>query len=193
MIFCRESHSSISTIRLKPQGGGERVIEIGPGEAFGTGNQPSTRLCIELLEDIFKEREIESVLDVGCGTGVLAISAMALGAKVALAIDVDPVAVEEARTNAKKNGFSDIQIVYDSIKGVRDKFDLVIANLGTSEILNMSGDLKSRLRKNGLLLVSGIWSTGQKERVIDRFGELGLSLDRESSIGEWIALLFNIG
>jgi len=192
MIFCRESHSSVSTIHLKPPDGKEKVIEINPGEAFGTGNQPSTRLCIEVLEDILKERKISNVLDVGCGTGVLAICATALGADTALAIDVDPVAVEEARINVKKNGFSNIQIVYDSIKSVRDEFDLVLANLGTVEILNMSEELKSKLKRDGLLLISGIWLTGQKEQVINRFKELGLSLDRESSAGGWIALLFKM-
>lgn len=190
MLFCRESSLSISSTSLKLAKGAERIIEINPGEAFGRGNQPSTRLCIKGIENTFQKRKVDKVLDVGCGTGVLALCAAALGANAVLALDVDPIAVEEAKINVKKNGFSNIQVVYDSLRGISDKFDLVLANLGTIEILNISEELKSRLKSDSLLLVSGIWLTGQKEMVVHRFRELGLLMDEELSEGGWIALLF---
>jgi len=190
MIFCRESSFSISNIPLKLPNGEEGFIQIEPGEAFGRGNQPSTRVCIKVMESIFKERRVENVLDVGCGTGVLSICAALLGANRVLALDVDPIAVEEARINIKKSGFTNIQVVYDSLKGVHEKFDLVIANLGMTEILNISDELKYKLKDEGLLLLSGIWLDGQKEMVVNRFQELGLHLDEELYEGGWIALWF---
>ena len=107
--------------------------------AYGRGNQTSTKLCIKELENLFKARKVGTVLDVGCGTGVLAICAVALGANMALALDVDPVAVEETKTNVNKMGFScKIQVVYDSLDGAGDRFDLVLANLTTTQILRSS-------------------------------------------------------
>ncbi len=104
------------------------------------------------------------------------------------------MAVEEAKINVKKNGFSsNIQIVYDSLDGVNDRFDLVLANLTTPQILNISEKLKSKLKSDGWLLVSGIWFTKQEEDVISRFRELNLFLDRKSSEGGWVALLFKQG
>jgi ribosomal protein L11 methyltransferase len=192
MLFCRESSLSISIISIRLPDGGKGTIEINPGEAFGRGNQPSTRLCIKVLENIFKERKINKFLDIGCGTGVLSICAAALGANLVVALDVDPVAVEETKINVEKNGFSNIQIVYDSLKAVSDKFDLVLANLGTVEILNLAEQLKYKIESEGILIVSGIWLTGQKETVVDRFRELGLFLDKEFSEGGWIALVFRV-
>lgn len=192
MLFCRESSLSISNVPLRLPNGGEGFIQIEPGEAFGRGNQPSTMVCIKVMESIFKERKVDNVLDVGCGTGVLSICAALLGANMVLALDVDPIAAEEARINIKKNGFTNIHVVYDSLKGVHEKFDLVIANLGTTEILNISDELKYKLKDEGLLLLSGIWLDGQKEMVVNRFQELGLYLDEELYEGGWIALSFKL-
>jgi ribosomal protein L11 methyltransferase len=191
MTFCRESHLYVSRVLLKLPNEEEKIIEINPGEAYGTGNQPPTKLCIEALENICKERKVDKVLDVGCGSGILAICAVALGANTALALDIDPVAVEEARINVEKNGFSSkIRIVHGTLNSINDKFDLVLANLTASNILSLSEKLKSKLKSDGLLLVSGIWLTKRKEGVIHRFQELGLFLDKELSAGEWFALLF---
>ncbi|HLE24528.1 MAG TPA: 50S ribosomal protein L11 methyltransferase [Thermodesulfobacteriota bacterium] len=192
MLFCRESSLNVSNLSIMLPNGEEGFIQIEPGEAFGRGNQPSTRVCIKVMESIFKERKVEIVLDVGCGTGVLSICAALLGANRVLALDVDPLAVEETRINIKKNGFTNIQVVYDSLKGVHEKFDLVIANLGTTEILNISDELKYKLKDEGFLLLSGIWLDGQKEMVIQRFKELGLCLDEELYEGGWIALSFRL-
>ncbi len=101
MVFCRESSLNVSQFHLAFPNGAIRLVEIDPGEAYGRGGQPSTNLCIEALERIFRNREIDNVLDVGSGTGVLAICAIALGANYATAIDVDPVAVQETRINVK--------------------------------------------------------------------------------------------
>jgi len=192
VLFCRESSLNVSNLSIMLPNGEEGFIQIEPGEAFGRGNQPSTRVCIKVMESIFKERKVEIVLDVGCGTGVLSICAALLGANRVLALDVDPLAVEETRINIKKNGFTNIQVVYDSLKGVHEKFDLVIANLGTTEILNISDELKYKLKDEGFLLLSGIWLDGQKEMVIQRFKELGLCLDEELYEGGWIALSFRL-
>lgn len=185
-----EYHTKVSTIKLELQNGEVKLIEINPGWAFGTGSHITTKLCIKALEEIFKERKLEKVLDVGCGSGVLAICAAALGASTALAIDIDATSVGEARINVNKNGFSsNIEVLCGSLENTNHSFDLVMANILIDSILLISDELKSKLKSDGLLLVSGIRDT-RKDEVIQRFRELGLSLDKELCNEGWVALSF---
>src|SRR5882724_2095144 len=152
MIF-RTLRPHISKVPLVIPTGEEIIIEINSGIAFGSGNQPSTKLCIKELESIFKQRKVDKVLDVGCGSGVLAICAVALGASMALALDIDPLIVNETKINVEKNGFSStVQVLCGSLESVRDKFDLILANIVTNEILKISEELKSKLKSDGLIL-----------------------------------------
>ena len=189
MAFCRESTADLTVIEITLPTGEIRTVEIEPGQAYGRGKFQSTTLCIGVMENLFKDKKINTFLDVGSGTGILSICASLLGAENVTAIDVDPVAVEETRNNAKRNGVIDkLEIVYDSIGGARDKYDLVVANLGNTQILNLSDGLKTKIRQNGYLLLSGIWESHQREVVYEQFKELNLIQDFRE--GGWIALLF---
>jgi len=192
MAFCRESSTKITTIELELPDSTKKQLSIEPGEAYGRGKHNSTMLCIEAMEEIFKSRNVESVIDVGSGTGVLSICAALLGAKSVLAVDVDPVAVEETRSNVNKNGASEkIKIIYDSVSGIEDKFDLVVANLGITQIFNLSANLSSKLKEDALLLISGIWFSSQRNNVEKEFTQLGLNLNKELTDGAWFVLIFS--
>ncbi len=102
----RPAPEIFSLVTLKLPNGEEKIIEIHPGMSFGTGNHVTTRSCIKLLENIFKERRVEKILDIGCGSGILGICSVALGANMILAIDIDAGVVDEAKINVEKNGFS---------------------------------------------------------------------------------------
>lgn len=178
-------------IPLKTSGGDDVSIEIVPGSSFG-GDHQTTRLCIRGIEEIFKTRKIKTVLDLGCGSGILGISCAMLGAEGVLAIDIDPVAVEEARKNAEENGLgSRVRVLFGSLDDVREKFDLVLANIVTDELIRMSGKIKSAVDEDGILLVSGI-SELKKEHAVSGFREIGFSLNREFIDGGWVAIWFNL-
>jgi ribosomal protein L11 methyltransferase len=185
-----EYHTQVSRIPLKLPNGEEKFVEINPGWAFGTGNHVTTRLCIKVLESLFKERRVEEVLDVGCGSGVLAICAVVLGANKALAVDIESTSVWEAKVNVEKNGFSsDIQVLCGSSDVANGEFDLIVANILADAILSIDEELKSKLKPDGLLLVSGIHEA-RKGEIVDRFRGLGLYIEIELSEDGWVALLF---
>ncbi|HSE83844.1 MAG TPA: 50S ribosomal protein L11 methyltransferase [Thermodesulfobacteriota bacterium] len=179
-----------SKVSLKNSKGKEIYIEIGPGISFGAGHH-TTRLCIRGFEEIFKFRRIGTVLDLGCGSGVLGISAAALGAERVLAVDIDPVAVEEAIENVNSNGMGSIvQVLHGSSEDAQGRFDLVVANIVTNELILLREKIKAKVEEDGVLLVSGIYEY-KKELAVSKFGEIGFSLAGEFSDGGWIALWFN--
>ncbi|MGD9818470.1 MAG: 50S ribosomal protein L11 methyltransferase [Desulfomonilaceae bacterium] len=173
-------------------------IRIDPGPAFGLGDHPTTIMALELLEVSLKNLKNHhnslSVLDVGCGVGVLAIASLLLGATNAVAIDIDPVAVNIAKrnwlTNKVMTDLKDqdaIALCVGGIESIRGKFDLVIANLVAPLLLRISKNLSENTRN--LLLLSGIYETMAKD-VEDVFTEEGfLCLDSRSK-GEWRSFMF---
>jgi ribosomal protein L11 methyltransferase len=178
-------------IPLKNSGGQEVSIEIGPGSSFG-GEHKTTGLCVRGIEEIFRTRRIKTVLDIGCGSGILGISSAMLGAENVLAIDIDPLAVDEARNNVKINSVdSKVCVTNYSIEDVRGKFELVVANIIRDELIRMAKEIKSVVEDNGILLVSGIFEN-RKERAILRFKEIGFSLNREFVDGGWVAIWFSL-
>lgn len=178
-------------IPLKTSGGQEVSIEIGPGSSFG-GEHKTTGLCVRGIEEIFRTRRIKTVLDIGCGSGILGISSAMLGAENVLAIDIDPLAVDEARNNVKINSVdSRVCVTNNSIEDVKGQFELVVANIIRDELIRMAKEIKSVLEENGILLVSGIFEN-RKERAISRFKEIGFSLNREFMDGGWVAIWFSL-
>ncbi len=135
---------------------GELVIEIDPGAAFGTGTHPTTTGCITLMEKYLKPGM--SVLDVGCGSGILSIAAGLMGAGEVLGIEIDPVAVEIGRENVELNGLSDrVKVQYgDLTKGVDYKADIVVANLMADLVKFLTGDVARHMKKGGVYISSGI-------------------------------------
>ncbi len=135
------------------------VITIEPGMAFGTGTHATTRGCMEFLEFVAEKLGGASftALDVGTGSGILAIALARLGAKPIHAIDSDPVAVEVARENLRANGVSrSVSLTGAKLRAIRGKFDVVVANLPAETIVELGNDLAKKVAARGLLVLSGI-------------------------------------
>ena len=166
---------------------GELVIEIDPGMAFGTGTHETTSLCLELIEKYIKAGD--DVLDVGCGSGILAIAAGLLGAKDVLGIEIDPVAVEIGNSNVRLNGLSEnVKVVYgDLTKGVDFKADLVAANLMADIVKILSADVARHIKPGGIYISSGILA-----QLADDVGAVikkcGFEIEEVRIKGEWCAI-----
>ena len=134
----------------------EKILEIDPGMAFGTGTHETTSLCIKALEKYMKQGD--DVLDVGTGSGILAISAALLGAKDVLGIEIDPVAVDIANENIKLNHVENVaRAKYgDLTKGVDYKADIVVANLMADLVMMLSSDVKKHMKPGAKYISSGI-------------------------------------
>lgn len=137
---------------------GDRVIEIDPGLAFGTGTHATTGMCVELIERFVSPGS--TAIDVGTGTGILAIAAAHMGARDVLAIDIDSVAVRVAEENAKNNGFEDVIRCKagDLLDSVDEQADVVIANIIADVIIMMAAPVKNHIREGGCFICSGIAS-----------------------------------
>ena len=144
------------------------VVEIEPSRGFGTGHHQSTRLCLTLLQE--RQLSGRAVIDVGTGSGVLAIAAARLGAQTVVAIDVDPDAVENAQENAARNGVADTVsvAVLDLADAALPAADVVTANLTGTLLQRHAHDLVRLTRPNGLVIVSG-FTEEEAERVLDAF------------------------
>ncbi len=174
-----------------PKKEGQIVIEIDPGMAFGTGTHPTTQMCLRALEElILSSPHQPSILDVGTGSGILAIAARKMGAKQVLAIDLDPVAIVCARKNVRANHIDGgIDFRVGSLDGLRLVFDIVVANLLPQELLLLAPDLSERISSRGSLIVSGLLR-GQKKEVAAAFSDHGLEIlcSRESE--GWSSFVF---
>ena len=169
---------------------GQNSIEITPGMAFGTGTHATTLLAIQSLEEGLRKKGL-SVLDVGTGSGILSIIAAKSGAKEVLGIDIDRVAVENARENVEKNRVSPIvRIRKGSLGDLHEKFDVVVANIDLKSLRRMRKPLLNHLKKRGLLILSGILEQ-EKEKI--RLHYLGTKLLRwikTTQKEEWVCLTF---
>ena len=138
---------------------GRAVLNIDPGLAFGTGKHETTRLCLETLERYIKGGE--TVLDVGCGSGILGIAAVLLGAESAFGVDIDEVAVRTANENAVLNHVGDrfSAIAGDLVDKVQGKYDIVVANIVADAIIALSASVKAFMKPDSVYIVSGIIDT----------------------------------
>jgi ribosomal protein L11 methyltransferase len=140
--------------------GRDIVIDIDPGMAFGTGQHPSTRMCLEAIEDIIlKYRTMKKwrVLDVGTGTGILGISCAKLGAERVVCVDIDKKAAEIARENVMINHVEDrVEIINRDVNTIREPFDLIVANLTAKILIRLRTHLMSLIEDGGYLVISGI-------------------------------------
>jgi ribosomal protein L11 methyltransferase len=164
------------------------IIDLDPGMAFGTGYHPTTQMCLAILQDLIHGGE--TVLDVGTGSGILAIAAIKLGAARAAGIDVDSVAVEVALENVNREGLRDkIETVRaDSPAEFEGQADVVVANIIARTIIQMAADLRDKVRPGGYLITSGIIDE-RADEVRNALEPLGLVTEDVRRDGEWAALI----
>jgi len=166
---------------------GRSIIQIDPGMAFGTGTHETTRLCLEAIERHWKGG---SLLDVGTGTGILAMAAAVLVPESKIvAIDVDPVAVEIARQNLVLNRLTSVRVAEGQpFQYASGEFDLVVANLTANVITDIIGSLAGAVRPAGCLILSGIL-TGQSADVAAALEQTGFLSLETIVAGEWVCLV----
>jgi ribosomal protein L11 methyltransferase len=162
---------------------GEAVIRLDPGMAFGTGQHPTTLMCLRALEETV--RPGSDVLDLGAGSGVLALAAAHLGAASVLALDNDPQAAQAARENARLNGLEAVVRVEEgTVKADIGPFDVIAANISPSVIVDLSGAMAAALRRGGVLIAGG-FSEERAAEVAAALTAAGLVVERTLSDGDW--------
>ncbi|SCI74827.1 50S ribosomal protein L11 methyltransferase [uncultured Clostridium sp.] len=162
---------------------GELVVDLDPGMAFGTGTHETTRMCIQSLEKYVKEDS--NVFDVGCGSGILAIAAAKLGAKLAVGVDLDPVAVESSIENVGYNKLKNIEILHGNLVEVIDgKADIVVANILAEIICILTDDVKRVLKDGGVFITSGIIHD-RVDMVCEKLEATGFEVMEKNRDGEW--------
>lgn len=178
--------------KAEPQRG-QIVLSIHPKMAFGTGSHPTTQLCLKALAEVIK-RKCPSVLDVGTGSGILSIASAKLGAEKVLGLDIDKVAIRNARENAKENNVSDtVKLKLGRIGRVQGRYDIIVANLDFKNLTRMRNSILRHLKKSGVLILSGILDR-EREEVLDHYWKTGLFKRRRSiEEREWVCLILNRG
>lgn len=166
----------------------EITIELDPGMAFGTGLHPTTRMCLQVLEEHLEPGA--KVLDLGTGSGILAIAAAKLGAGSVLALDNDPVAVRAAQANVQSNGVQNLVTVEPgSLDKATEEFELVLVNILARVIVELAGQgLVDRVRPTGLLIAAGIIEE-QEAEVTAVLMEHGLEIVERRQEKDWVALI----
>ncbi len=171
----------------------EVIVELDPGMAFGTGLHPTTDTCLKLLEEVVHGGE--HILDLGTGSGILALAAVGLGASSVLALDTESVAVEAAAANASAAGYANqITVERGSLPlpmghpSHGTLFDVVLANIIARVLIELAPALKAVLRPGGPLMASGIIIDREAE-VVKAFEEAGLPVQRRVQSGDWISLV----
>jgi ribosomal protein L11 methyltransferase len=173
---------------------GETVITIYPGMAFGTGRHPSTLLCLMALEEVWEQQLPRSdspwqVLDVGTGTGILALAAARYGAEV-LAIDLDPEAVAAALENVRLNNLLDrVWVEETPLTSLRQQFALILANITAPDLLQLAEALTARLLNDGFLIISGFLAE-DVPNLEARYQGLGLHKSGFLTHEDWGVLIF---
>ncbi|HBT96656.1 MAG TPA: 50S ribosomal protein L11 methyltransferase [Desulfobulbaceae bacterium] len=168
---------------------GEKVIVMDPGMAFGTGHHATTSMAAALTLETVEAGDGKTALDVGCGTGILAMAAALAGAKRVLAIDNDPLAVTAARDNVARNCLVErIDVGGDNLTTVSGSFQLVIANIVHDVLLALAADLTRLTGPGGVLILSGILAGEQEQSITAHFATLGFSPRDQRRQDEWVAL-----
>ena len=168
------------------EAGDRAVLNIEPGLAFGTGTHETTRLCLETLEKHI--RKGTTVLDIGCGSGILSIASLLLGAEKAVGVDIDALAVKTAQENGEVNGFKEPE--YTILQGnltdkVSGKFDVVVANIVADVIIMFCKDVASFMNDDAVFITSGIIDTREQD-VIAAFDKYGFEIKARHTEGGWV-------
>ena len=166
------------------------LIHLNPGMAFGTGHHPTTRTCMEILERDTKPGD--RILDVGCGSGILSVVAVKVGAASALGLEIDPVAARAGEENVRINGIGDkVQIVQGTLPSPLAEarsFDIVAANISAKVVTNLAQHLIDSVAIGGKLIAGGIIEP-HVEDVTKALNAVGASIDETFIDGDWVTLL----
>lgn len=173
---------------IKYDGDGE-VVYIDSNMAFGTGEHETTAMCVKLIEKYLKP--LDTVIDVGTGSGILGLAAAKLGAKSVIMTDIDPVAVEAANRNAKLNKVDDVckATLTNLLDGIVGAGDIVVANITAEVLAFLVKDIRSYVKEGGTVILSGILND-RLEKVINAYEEAGLKTEETLTDGEWSAAVF---
>jgi len=163
-------------------------IVIDPAMAFGTGHHETTRSCLALMEKYPRKTSLDSFLDLGTGTGILAIAARKLGCRHVVGIDTDILAVDAAKENIVINQVPDVLILQGSTSEVHETFDVIAANLISGVLVLIAPELFTLLKPAGIAILSGIL-IGQEDEVIEAMGQAGLTLLEKYPDGKWMSLV----
>lgn len=169
--------------------GNRAVLNIEPGAAFGTGTHDTTRLCLETLDKIIKDGD--TVLDIGCGSGILAIASMLLGATEGFGVDIDELAVKTAKENGKMNGLDEPELKFvcgDLADKVTKKYDVVVANIVADIIILFSTQVRAFMKPGAKFIASGIIDT-RADEVVSALQNAGLKLVERIEHGGWVCLV----
>jgi ribosomal protein L11 methyltransferase len=162
-------------------------LVIDPAMAFGTGHHETTRSCLVLMEKYAEQGRKESFLDVGTGTGILAIAAHKLGFQRVIGVDTDPLAEDAALINIELNHAEGIEIRGGGIENLNETFGFIAANLISGVLVQLAPDLASHLKPGGLAILSGILA-GQDNEVAEAMAGAGLKLVERYPDGKWVSL-----
>ena len=169
---------------------GDRVVlNIEPGAAFGTGTHETTRLCLETLDKIIKAGD--TVLDIGCGSGILAIASMLLGASEGFGVDIDPLAVKTAIENGKMNNLTEPQLQFvcgDLADKVTKKYDVVVANIVADIIILFSTQVRAFMKQCAKFVASGIIDS-RADEVVLALQNAGLLVKERIEENGWVCLV----
>lgn len=163
-------------------------LVIDPGMAFGTGHHETTRSCLVLMEKYDQKAAKERFLDLGTGTGLLAIAAYKLGYRHIAAIDTDPLAVDAARTNSALNQIDGLEIREGGIEDLNETYDFIAANIISGVLVQLAPALAAHLKPRGIAVLSGILR-GQEKEVIQATARTGLKLLEQYPDGKWVSLV----
>lgn len=165
-------------------------VIIDPGMVFGTGHHETTRTCLGLIEKLSENAGSKTLLDIGTGTGILAIGAARLGFEKVTAVDIDPLAVDAAARNVAANGLKTVEVKAGSISSVSGTFDVIVANLLSEILTAIAPEVAARLNPGRTAIVSGLLA-GQEDGVIMAMSSAGLICRERVIDGTWISLLFS--
>ena len=169
--------------------GDRAVLNIEPGAAFGTGTHDTTRLCLETLDKIIKAGD--TVLDIGCGSGILAIASMLLGATEGFGVDIDELAVKTAKENGRMNGLDEPELKFvcgDLADKVTKQYDVVVANIVADIIILFSTQVRAFMKPGAKFIASGIIDT-RADEVVMALQNAGLNLVERIEHGGWVCLV----
>lgn len=170
---------------------GEKIIDIDPGMAFGTGTHETTRMCINAIEKYMKKGD--SLIDIGCGSGILSIAAAHLGAEKVIAVDLDKLAVKVSKENVDLNGFSNIiDVRYGDLTDViEEKADVIVANIIADIIAKLSENIADFMKEGAYFISSGIIND-KKDFVISKLKENNFDIIEEKNDGEWNCIVCRV-